>query len=159
MYSIRNFWLVYIMLQQLNASLRRHFAAHKREPKLNRSKLYRTPRLGAKTYTRASAIHRANFNTYPAGTNFTLDKGSVPDLAEFCRFTAQYNTLSSSSLQFEVWMPMVENWNGRFAHVGNGVDSGSISYLYMGVPLTKYGFAVASTNADITELAWMELLP
>ncbi|GAB1526347.1 hypothetical protein RhiTH_009514 [Rhizoctonia solani] len=132
---------------------------HKREPKLNRSKLYRTPRLGAKTYTRASAIHRANFNTYPAGTNFTLDKGSVPDLAEFCRFTAQYNTLSSSSLQFEVWMPMVENWNGRFAHVGNGVDSGSISYLYMGVPLTKYGFAVASTNADITELAWMELLP
>ncbi|KAH7311791.1 tannase and feruloyl esterase-domain-containing protein [Rhizoctonia solani] len=44
-------------------------------------------------------------------------------------------------------MPAVEHWNGRFAHVGNGVDSGSISYSYMGVPLTKYGFAVASTNA------------
>ncbi|CUA76625.1 putative feruloyl esterase B-2 [Rhizoctonia solani] len=44
-------------------------------------------------------------------------------------------------------MPTIEHWNGRFAHVGNGVDSGSISYAYMGVPLTKYGFAVASTNA------------
>ncbi|KAF8741886.1 tannase family, partial [Rhizoctonia solani] len=120
---------------------------HKHEPKFNRSELYRTPRLGAKTYTRALAIHCANFNRYPAGTNFTSDEGSVPNLAEFCQFTAQYNTLSSSSLQFEVWMPMVENWNGRFAHVGNGVDSGSISYSYMGVPLTKYGFAVASTNA------------
>lgn len=85
--------------------------------------------------------------TYATGSNFTEANSTVPNLAEFCRFGAQYNTSSASQFQFEVWLPTAANWNGRFAHVGNGGDLGSISYSDMGVPLTKYGFAVASTNA------------
>ncbi|GAA5869357.1 hypothetical protein JCM16303_000440 [Sporobolomyces ruberrimus] len=94
---------------------------------------------------------------YPAGTNFTSadwgDYGSiayatpVPDLPEFCRFGAYIHTSNMSKVQFEVWMPTKEAWNERFMMVGNGGDAGGVNFLDMGVPLTKYKFAVASTNA------------
>ncbi|GAA6019183.1 hypothetical protein JCM11491_001408 [Sporobolomyces phaffii] len=94
---------------------------------------------------------------YPAGTNFTAaDWGQygspaypnpVPDLPAFCRFGAFIHTSNSSKVQFEVWMPTTEDWNSRFMMVGNGGDAGGVNFLDMGVPLTKYKFAVASTNA------------
>ncbi|KAJ1305115.1 hypothetical protein OPQ81_000152 [Rhizoctonia solani] len=84
--------------------------------------------------------------TYSAGSNFSLNDLIFSDLSEFCRFGAQYNTSANSQIQFEVWLPTADNWNGRFAHAGNGGDLGSISYQEMSVPMTKYGFAMASTN-------------
>ncbi|KEP49446.1 putative feruloyl esterase B, partial [Rhizoctonia solani 123E] len=85
--------------------------------------------------------------TYPAGSSFSLGNTTTfSDLSEFCRFGAQYNTSTNSQIQFEVWLPTADNWNGRFAHAGNGGDLGSISYQEMSVPMTKYGFAMASTN-------------
>ncbi|QRV75223.1 carbohydrate esterase family 1 protein [Ceratobasidium sp. AG-Ba] len=78
---------------------------------------------------------------YPAGSDFVGVGVTTPahNLTEFCRFGANYNTSSTSSIQFEVWLPTVKRWNGRFAHVGGGGD--------MGTAMTKYGFAVAGTNA------------
>ncbi|CAE6340027.1 unnamed protein product [Rhizoctonia solani] len=85
--------------------------------------------------------------TYSAGSNVTISNTTTfSDLSEFCRFGAQYNTSANSQIQFEVWLPAVDSWNGRFAHAGNGGDLGSISYQEMAVPMTKYGFAMASTN-------------
>ncbi|SDA03112.1 BZ3500_MvSof-1268-A1-R1_Chr11-1g03310 [Microbotryum saponariae] len=78
--------------------------------------------------------HRANDPFSPAG----------PGSAAFCRFGAEIKTSSQSKIHFEVWMP--DKWSGRFAMVGNGGDAGSVNYPDMGVPLTKYKFAVASTN-------------
>ncbi|CAE6426162.1 unnamed protein product [Rhizoctonia solani] len=70
--------------------------------------------------------------TYPAGSEFSLSNTtSFSDLSEFCRFGAHYNTSTNSQIQFEA---------------GNGGDLGSISYQEMSVPMTKYGFAMASTN-------------
>jgi len=85
--------------------------------------------------------------TYPAGSNFSEGAYPARNIAEFCRFGAHYNTSSTSSIQFEVWLPTAKNWNGRFAHVGGGGNSGTIYYQDMGLPLTKYGFAIAGTNA------------
>ncbi|KAG8691555.1 hypothetical protein FRC11_001234, partial [Ceratobasidium sp. 423] len=90
--------------------------------------------------------------SYSAGSTFsTLDaspayNSPVPNLAAFCRFGANYNTSTTSRFRFEVWMPSPEKWNGRFAFVGNGGDAGGVNYPDMGIPLSKYGFAVASTD-------------
>ncbi|CEL58899.1 hypothetical protein RSOLAG1IB_08919 [Rhizoctonia solani AG-1 IB] len=110
---------------------------------------------------------------YEAGTTFSTADASpayntpVPDLIEFCRFGAEYNTSTTSKFRFEIWMPSAEKWNGgfnttkpsfyinneqicpslgRFAFVGNGGDAGGVNYPDMGIPLSKYGFAVASTD-------------
>ncbi|QRV94818.1 feruloyl esterase B [Ceratobasidium sp. AG-Ba] len=92
-----------------------------------------------------SAVHPANvtFSTPDAGPAYPQP---VPDLPEFCRFGAEYNTSKTSKFRFEVWLPTLAHWNGRFAFVGNGGDAGGVNYPDMGVPLSKYGFAVASTN-------------
>ncbi|EJD48968.1 tannase and feruloyl esterase [Auricularia subglabra TFB-10046 SS5] len=89
---------------------------------------------------------------YPSGTTFDEGNGPpdyaapVPDLPEFCRFGAFFNTSDHSQVKFEVWLPTT-TWNGRFAFVGNGGFAGGVNYPSMGGAITNYGFAVASTNA------------
>ncbi|GAA5855137.1 hypothetical protein JCM8547_002395 [Rhodosporidiobolus lusitaniae] len=89
---------------------------------------------------------------YEAGTNFTTEYATVaypdavPDLAAFCRFGAWIHTPGDNRVQFEVWLPKPEEWSGRFAMVGNGGDAGGVNFPDMGVPLTKYHYAVASTD-------------
>ncbi|GAB1524761.1 hypothetical protein RhiTH_007916 [Rhizoctonia solani] len=92
----------------------------------------------------ASEVHPAKVTFVPVG-NIAYPE-PVPDLPEFCRFGAEYNTSTTSKFRFEVWLPNSELWNGRFAFVGNGGDAGGVNYADMAIPLTKYGFAVASTN-------------
>ncbi|CAE6416768.1 unnamed protein product [Rhizoctonia solani] len=90
--------------------------------------------------------------SYPTGTTFSTPDASplynspVPNLIAFCRFGAEYNTSATSKFWFEVWMPSPQEWNGRFAFVGNGGYAGGVNYPDMGIPLSKYGFAVASTD-------------
>ncbi|CCO29836.1 hypothetical protein BN14_03857 [Rhizoctonia solani AG-1 IB] len=90
--------------------------------------------------------------SYPAGTTFSTPDASVryntpvPNLTAFCRFGAEYNTSTNSKFRFEVWMPNPDEWNGRFAFVGNGGYAGGVNYPDMGIPLSKYGFAVAGTD-------------
>ncbi|QRW22252.1 feruloyl esterase B [Rhizoctonia solani] len=89
---------------------------------------------------------------YSAGTTFSTPDASpryntpVPNLSAFCRFGAEFNTSTDSKFRFEVWMPNADQWNGRFAFVGNGGYAGGVNYPDMGIPLSKYGFAVASTD-------------
>jgi hypothetical protein len=80
---------------------------------------------------------------------------SVP----FCRVAATVE----DHINFEVWMPSPEKWNGRFNGVGNGALSGGINYPAMAGPLTR-GYATASTDSghvsDAPVLnAWMEDRP
>ncbi|KAF8602339.1 tannase and feruloyl esterase [Ceratobasidium sp. AG-I] len=106
----------------------------------------------------ASRVLIPNLNPYvaavhPANVTFSTPDTSpaypqpVPDLPEFCRFGAEFNTSKVSKVRFEIWLPKSDHWNGRFAFVGNGGDAGGVNYPDMGIPLSKYGFAVASTNA------------
>lgn len=90
---------------------------------------------------------------YAANTTFSTPFASpayneaVPNLAAFCRFGAYIHTSNTSKTQFEVWLPLQSEWSGRFAMVGNGGDAGGVNYPDMNIPLTKYHFAVASTDA------------
>ncbi|KAG8737319.1 hypothetical protein FRC10_008359, partial [Ceratobasidium sp. 414] len=99
---------------------------------------------GLKPYV--AAIHPANvtFSTPDASPAYPQP---VPDLPEFCRFGAEFNTSKTSKFRFEVWLPTSEHWNGRFAfvsiivssrradmvtllrpQVGNGGDAGGVNY-------------------------------
>ncbi|KAM0746067.1 tannase and feruloyl esterase [Meredithblackwellia eburnea MCA 4105] len=89
---------------------------------------------------------------YAANTTFSTPFASpaynspVPSLAAFCRFGAYIHTTNTTKVQFEVWFPLESEWSGRFAMVGNGGDAGGVNYPDMWGPLTKYHFAVASTD-------------
>ncbi|KAL8292057.1 hypothetical protein RQP46_001523 [Phenoliferia psychrophenolica] len=90
--------------------------------------------------------------SYPANSTFSTPTATagyntpVPNLAAFCRFGADFNTSSTSKVQMELWLPIHSEWNGRYMMVGNGGDLGGINYPDMGIPLSKYHFAVSSTN-------------
>lgn len=82
--------------------------------------------------------------------------GSVTVSVPFCRVAAT----SEETINFEVWMPPAEDWNGRFNGVGNGALSGGINYPDMAGPLEK-GYATASTDSGHVSPApvlndWME---
>ena len=53
---------------------------------------------------------------------------STSPLPAFCRVEATARPTSDSEIKFEVWIPPVEAWNGKFQGVGNGGYQGSISY-------------------------------
>ena len=65
-------------------------------------------------------------------------------LEAFCRIAATISPTSDSQIKIEVWMP-VENWNGKFVGVGNGVWAGNLSYGFMVEPVAR-GYASATTD-------------
>ena len=69
---------------------------------------------------------------------------SVTTLPPFCRVTGVIRPTPDSHIAFEVWLPL-ENWNGKFAGVGNGGWAGIISYPALGDQLRR-GYATVSTN-------------
>ncbi len=89
------------------------------------------------TITVVEAI-AAGSMTPPGSTN------AIANLPPFCRVAGSIAPTSQSQILFEVWMPL-ENWNGKFAGVGNGGWAGSISYGALGDQL-RLGYATASTN-------------
>ena len=70
-------------------------------------------------------------------------------LPAFCRVEATARPTSDSDIKFEVWIPPVEAWNGKFEGVGNGGYQGSISYAAMAIALRR-GYATASTDTGHT---------
>ena len=70
-------------------------------------------------------------------------------LPAFCRVEATARPSSDSEIRFEVWIPPVEAWNGKFQGVGNGGYQGSISYTAMAAALRR-GYATASTDSGHT---------
>ncbi len=89
------------------------------------------------TISAAQAVTAGSF-TPPGATN------PIGNLPGFCRVAGVIAPTAESRIVFEVWMPL-ENWNGRFAGVGNGGWAGTISYGALADQLRR-GYATASTN-------------
>src|SRR5437660_974989 len=70
-------------------------------------------------------------------------------LPAFCRVEAIARPTSDSDIKFEVWIPPVDAWNGKFEGVGNGGYQGSISYAALATSLRR-GYAAASTDTGHT---------
>jgi feruloyl esterase len=76
--------------------------------------------------------------------------GATPSpLPAFCRVEATARPTSDSEIKFEIWIPPVDAWNGKFQGVGNGGYQGSISYTAMAAALRR-GYATASTDTGHT---------
>src|SRR5580765_2907175 len=70
-------------------------------------------------------------------------------LPAFCRVEGTARPTTDSDIRFEVWIPPVDTWNGKFQGVGNGGYQGSISYTAMATALRR-GYATASTDTGHT---------
>src|SRR5260221_8877897 len=70
-------------------------------------------------------------------------------LPAFCRVEAMARPTSDSDIKFELWIPPVDAWNGKFQGVGNGGYQGSISYAAFCLE-KKRGYATASTDTGHT---------
>ena len=82
----------------------------------------------------------------PPGAPASFTPLSVP---AFCRVVAVSTPTSDSTINFEVWIPTAEAWNGKFQGVGNGAFEGSIGYAAMADALGR-GYATASTDTGHT---------
>jgi feruloyl esterase len=81
------------------------------------------------------------------GTTIGTTNVTVP----FCRIIGAATPTTDSNIGFEVWMPPMANWNGKFQGVGSGSSAGSIATAAMLVAL-KDGYAVMATdNGHITD--------
>jgi feruloyl esterase len=90
--------------------------------------------------THISSAERVTRGTFkPTGAT-----DSVTKLPPFCRVVGEIRPTLDSHIAFEVWLPL-ENWNGKFAGVGNGGWAGTISYPALGDQLRR-GYATVSTN-------------
>jgi feruloyl esterase len=94
-------------------------------------------RLPNTTVTAAQPVTNGSFT--PAGST-----NAIADLPPFCRVAGVIEPTSESHILFEVWLPL-QNWNGKFAGVGNGGWAGSISYGALAEQIRR-GYASASTN-------------
>jgi feruloyl esterase len=96
----------------------------------------------AVTIKSASLVAAGPFTTPgPPQTTMTLPA--------HCRVEATARPTSDSEIKFEVWIPPVDAWNGKFEGVGNGGYSGAIGYAAMAAGLRR-GYAVASTDTGHT---------
>lgn len=89
------------------------------------------------TITAAQAVTTGSFT--PPGT-----QNVIANLPSFCRVSGVIAPTDDSQIRFEVWMPL-DNWNGKFAGVGNGGWAGILSYGPLAEQLRR-GYATASTN-------------
>jgi feruloyl esterase len=94
-------------------------------------------RLPNTTITAAQTITNGSF-TPPGSTN------AITNLPPFCRVAGVIEPTSESHILFEVWLPL-QNWNGRFAGVGNGGWAGTISFGALAEQIRR-AHASASTN-------------
>lgn len=72
------------------------------------------------------------------------DKISVP--APFCRVIGTVRPTAQSDIEFELWLPRREDWNGKFEGVGSGASRGTIEYQSLMRALVR-GYATAATDS------------
>src|SRR5580698_2208610 len=74
---------------------------------------------------------------------------ATADLPASCRVVAVATPTTDSVINFEVWIPAAQAWNGKFEGVGNNGFQGAIAYDAMAGALRR-GYATASTDTGHT---------
>jgi len=77
----------------------------------------------------------------PQGGMIGATRIAVP----FCRVIGVATPTSDSHIGFEVWLPPVASWNGKFQGIGSGGSAGAISVSQMEGALSA-GYATMSTD-------------
>ena len=97
------------------------------------------------TLPTATTITSATFTDQE--TTIGTTKVTVP----FCRVVGLATPTSDSTVGFEVWMPPLSTWNGKFQGVGSGSSAGSIATAAMLVALMDGYAAMATDNGHVTD--------
>ncbi|HEY7091235.1 MAG TPA: tannase/feruloyl esterase family alpha/beta hydrolase [Tepidisphaeraceae bacterium] len=85
----------------------------------------------------------------PAGANPPPAPATIP---AHCRVQLVLTPTSDSLINMELWLPLLDNWNGKFMGVGNGGFAGSIQGLTNEMPQAlRLGYATAGTDTGHQE--------
>ncbi|HCR00237.1 MAG TPA: hypothetical protein DIU48_12505, partial [Acidobacteria bacterium] len=60
-------------------------------------------------------------------------RGFVVEDGAFCRVAGTATPEEGSEINFEVWLPHADAWNGRFQGIGSGGSAGAIRYPQLAV--------------------------
>ena len=92
--------------------------------------------------------------TVTSATYVTSDTtiGGAAVKAPFCRVVAVAKPTADSNIGFEVWLPPLDAWNGKFQGVGSGSSAGSIGYAAMVTPLATRYATMATDNGHVSDL-------
>jgi feruloyl esterase len=98
------------------------------------------------TITMAETVAAGGFESpVPAGPGPGPGPGDFSKLPAFCRVAGSIEPTADSDIRFELWLPSIDDWNGKFLQTGNGGAAGSIVYSSLADPLAR-GYAVANTD-------------
>ncbi len=97
------------------------------------------------TITSATAINPPPDLTIPLPPSPIGPASTLTISQPFCRVVAFSAPTNDSHISFEVWLPVVARWNGKFEAVGNGGFIGQIGYGALAAALNR-GYAAASTD-------------
>ena len=100
------------------------------------------------------ALEGVSIRSAEALDSFTIpatNPGGTPTLVPgpFCRVAATAKPVPESTINFEVWLPPAESWNGKFRGEGSGGSAGSISYSAMAAGLRLNYATMANDNGHI----------
>ena len=73
-------------------------------------------------------------------------RGFTVDDVSFCRVAGVARPEAGSEIGFEVWLPHVAAWNGRFQGIGSGGSAGAIRYRQLAAAVAGGYAAVATDN-------------
>ncbi len=73
-------------------------------------------------------------------------RGFTVDDVSFCRVAGVASPDEGSEINFEVWLPPAESWNGRFQGIGSGGSAGAIRYRQLATAVGEGYAAVATDN-------------
>jgi feruloyl esterase len=84
-----------------------------------------------------------------------MEKGVNPDLVKVGKPFCRVQGVIEGEINFELWLPSPDAWNGRFYGTGNGAFAGYIRYEELARGVMR-GFASVSTDTGhtISELHW-----
>jgi feruloyl esterase len=91
--------------------------------------------------------------TIPAGDYTAANGQTYPNLPTFCRVAATATPTSQSQINFEVWMPPADTWNGIFRGEGSGGSAGAITFPLM-VNAIQRNYATMSNDNGHTGSNW-----
>lgn len=102
--------------------------------------------LGQGRVTAATLVEAGAFT--PPATGFGpppgVGGGAYANVPAFCRVEATLTPTADSDIKVEVWLP-VENWNGAYVGIGNGIWAGQLSLSQLAGPVAR-GYAAATTD-------------
>ena len=95
--------------------------------------------------TAAQTITGGTFNTPPGCTTGSTGCTTNTGLPQFCRVAGTATPTNDSIINFEVWIPTDNSFNGKYEQLGCGGFCGSIGYSGLANAIRR-GYAAAATD-------------